>query len=41
VETFRDVSPMHVDLERAKRIQSQSMEHNLPDDPRLRFARFF
>jgi PAS domain S-box-containing protein len=41
VETFRDVSPMLVDLERAKRIQSQSMEHKLPDDPRLRFATFY
>lgn len=41
VETFRDVSPMLVDLERAKRIQSQSMEHQLPDDPRLRFATFY
>ena len=41
VETFRDVSPMLVDLERAKRIQSQSMEHKLPDDPRLQFATFY
>ncbi len=41
IETFRDVSPMLEDLERAKRIQSQSMEHKLPDDPRLRFATFY
>jgi len=41
VETFRDVSPMLVDLERAKRIQSQSMEHKLPDAPRLQFATFY
>jgi sigma-B regulation protein RsbU (phosphoserine phosphatase) len=41
VETFRDVSPMMVDLERAKLIQTQSMEHKIPDDPRLRFATFY
>jgi PAS domain S-box-containing protein len=41
VETFRDVAPMLIDLERAKRIQSQSMEHKIPDDPRLRFATFY
>ena len=41
VETFRDVSPLLADLERAKRIQVQSMEHKLPDDPRLRFKTFY
>ena len=41
IETFRDVSPMLVDLERAKRIQTQSLEHKLPDDPRVRFATFY
>ena len=41
IETFRDVSPMLEDLKRAKRIQSQSMGHKLPDDPRLRFATFY
>jgi PAS domain S-box-containing protein len=41
VETFRDVSPMLVDLERAKKIQAQSLEQDLPDDPRVRFSTFF
>jgi len=41
IETFRDVSPMLEDLERAKRIQSQNIRHKLPDDPRLRFATFY
>ena len=41
IETFRDVSPMLVDLERAKRIQTQSLEHELPDDQRVRFATFY
>jgi PAS domain S-box-containing protein len=41
IETFRDVSPMLVDLERAKRIQTQSLEHKLPDDSRVRFATFY
>jgi sigma-B regulation protein RsbU (phosphoserine phosphatase) len=41
IETFRDVSPMLEDLERAKRIQSQNMGNKLPDDPRLRFATFY
>ena len=41
VETFRDVSPMLVDLERAQKIQAQSLVHKLPDDPRLRFVKLF
>jgi PAS domain S-box-containing protein len=41
VETFRDVSPMLVDLERAKKIQEQSLGQELPDDPRLHFSTFF
>ncbi len=41
IETFRDVSPMLVDLERAKRIQTQSLEHKLPEDHRVRFAAFY
>ena len=41
IETFRDVSPMLVDLERAKRIQTQSLDHELPEDPRVRFASFY
>jgi phosphoserine phosphatase RsbU/P len=38
VETFRDVSAVLADLERAKRIQTLSLEHDLPDDPRIRFS---
>ena len=38
VETFRDVSSVLADLERAKRIQALSLETNLPDDPRVRFS---
>lgn len=41
VETFRDVSPMLADLERAKKIQRQTLEHDLPDDSRLKFSTFF
>jgi len=41
VETFRDVSPMLVDLERAQKIQRQALQHDLPEDPRLRFSTFF
>jgi PAS domain S-box-containing protein len=41
VETFRDVSPMLVDLERAKKIQEQSLDQDLPDDPRVHFSTFF
>ena len=38
METFRDVSAMLADLERAKRIQALSLETDLPDDPRVRFS---
>ena len=38
VETFRDVSSVIRDLERAKVIQSLSLECDLPDDPRVRFT---
>jgi phosphoserine phosphatase RsbU/P len=38
VETFRDVSAVLADLERAKRIQSLSLEVELPEDPRVRFS---
>ena len=41
VETFRDVSPMLVDLERAQKIQNQALQYELPEDPRLRFSTFF
>ena len=38
VETFRDVSPMLVDLERANKIQAQLLTQDLPDDARLNFS---
>jgi len=41
VETFRDVSPMLQDLQRAKKIQAQTLEEDLPVDPRLRFSTFY
>ncbi len=41
VEMFQDVSSMLVDLERVKQIQSQNLELDLPDDPRLRFSMFY
>lgn len=41
VETFRDMSDALADLERARRIQAISLEHDLPDDPRIRFATFY
>ena len=41
VETFRDVSTMLADLERAKRIQSLSLEKDLPEDARVKFSTFY
>jgi phosphoserine phosphatase RsbU/P len=41
VETFRDVSPILIDLERAQKIQKQALQYDLPEDPRLRFSTFF
>jgi PAS domain S-box-containing protein len=41
VETFRDASPLLVDLERAKKIQAQTLEQELTDDPRVRFSPFY
>ena len=41
VETFRDVSLTLQDLERAKRIQAQSLGHALPQDSRLQFKTFY
>jgi phosphoserine phosphatase RsbU/P len=41
VETFRDVSALLLDLERAKRIQELSMETDLPADPRVRFSTYY
>jgi sigma-B regulation protein RsbU (phosphoserine phosphatase) len=41
VETFRDMSAVLTDLERAKRIQTLSLEHDLPDDARVHFSTFY
>ena len=41
VETFRDVSAVLADLERAKRIQALSLETDLPDDPRIKFSTYY
>lgn len=38
VETFREMTSTLTDLERAKRIQMLSMEHELPDDARVQFS---
>lgn len=38
VETFREMSAVLADLMRAKQIQSLSLEHDLPEDPRIRFT---
>jgi PAS domain S-box-containing protein len=38
VETFRDMSAALADLQRAKRIQTLSLEQELPDDARIRFS---
>jgi phosphoserine phosphatase RsbU/P len=41
VETFRDASETVLDLERAKAIQNISLQHDLPDDPRITFAQHY
>jgi sigma-B regulation protein RsbU (phosphoserine phosphatase) len=41
VETFRDFSESFANLERAKRIQTLSLEHDLPRDPRVCFSTFY
>ncbi|MHB0960005.1 MAG: PP2C family protein-serine/threonine phosphatase [Pirellulaceae bacterium] len=41
VETFRDVSAVLADLEKAKRIQAQSLEANLPADSRVAFSTYY
>ena len=38
VQTFKDISTLLSDLEEARRIQSLSLEHDLPDDPRIQFS---
>jgi PAS domain S-box-containing protein len=41
IETFRDVSPILTDMQRAGKIQQRMLEQQLPDDPRLRFSTFY
>ncbi len=41
VETFRDVSATLADLQRAKRIQTLSLEQDLLADPRIRFSTIY
>ena len=38
VESFRDVSSVHRDLEKARAIQSIALQHDLPQDDRIRFS---
>jgi PAS domain S-box-containing protein len=38
VETFRDMSTVLADLMRAKQIQTVCLEHDLPEDPRIKFT---
>lgn len=38
VETFRDASAMVRDLERARAIQEISLQHHVPEDPRVSFS---
>jgi phosphoserine phosphatase RsbU/P len=41
VETFRDYTETYANLERAKQIQTLSLEHDLPKDDRVSFASFY
>lgn len=41
IETFQDFSETYANLERAKRIQTLSLEHDLPKDSRVTFATFY
>jgi sigma-B regulation protein RsbU (phosphoserine phosphatase) len=41
VETFRDFSESYASLERARRIQTLSLEHDLPPDARVCFSTFY
>lgn len=41
IETFLDFSEPFADLERAKRIQTLSLDHNLPQDSRFSFSPFY
>lgn len=41
VESFRDMTPLMYDLNRAKRIQENTMRPEDPDDPRISLQRFY
>ncbi len=41
VETFREMSAVLADLKRSERIQALSLEHDLPEDARVRFSTFY
>ncbi|HEY6874152.1 MAG TPA: SpoIIE family protein phosphatase [Geobacteraceae bacterium] len=41
VETFQDYSETYANLERAKQIQTLSLEHDLPQDSRVGFTSFY
>jgi PAS domain S-box-containing protein len=41
VETFRDFSESFANLERARRIQTLTLEQDLPEDPRVQFTTFY
>lgn len=41
IETFHDFSESYANLERAQRIQSLSLAHDLPADPRVAFSTFY
>jgi len=41
VECFHDFSQTYADLKRAKRIQTLSLEHDLPKDSRVEFVTFY
>ena len=41
VETFREMSSILLDLEKARRIQEWSLKNELPEDPRISVSTFF
>lgn len=41
VETFRDVTPILIDLRRAQKIQERTLARQLPEDPRIHFESFY
>ena len=41
VETFQDASAVVHDLERARAIQQLALQHDLPEDHRVRFTTYY